>query len=57
MKNRKLFVQILAGIMAGVMILGLVMSIIPTHVHAAKSSSEIKEEINDLKDEQMALWI
>lgn len=57
MKNRKLFVQILAAIMACVMILGLVLSIIPTQVHAAKSSSQIKEEINDLKDEQMALWI
>lgn len=57
MKNRKLLVQILAGIMAGVMILGLVMSIIPTQAFAAKSSSQIKEEINDLKDEQMALWI
>ena len=57
MKNRKIFVQILAGVMAAVMILGLVMSVIPTHVHAAKSSSQIKEEINNLKDEQMALWI
>ena len=57
MRNRKLFVQILAGIMAGVMLLGLVMSIIPTQVHAAKSSSQIKQEINNLKDEQMALWI
>ena len=57
MKNRKMFVQILAGIMAGIMVLGLVLSIIPAKAHAARSSSEIKEEINNLKDEQMALWI
>lgn len=57
MKNRKLFVQILSGIMAAVMLLGLVMSVLPAKVHAAKSSSELKSEINDLKDQQMALWI
>lgn len=57
MKNRKLFVQILSGIMAAVMLLGLVMSVLPAKVHAAKTSSELKSEINDLKDQQMALWI
>ena len=55
MKNRKLIVQVLAGVMAFVMVLGLVLSLLPSHVHAA-SSSEIKQQINSLKSEQQDLW-
>ena len=55
MKNRKLIVKVLAGIMAFVMILTLVLSILPSSVFAAKSSSQIREEINGLKSEQEAL--
>ena len=48
MKNRKRLVSILAGIMAAVMILSLLMSILPTRVWAA-SSSEIRKQINALQ--------
>ena len=51
MKNRKRFVSILAGIMAAVMLLSLILSLIPTHAHAA-SSSEIRKQINHLKEEK-----
>ena len=57
MKDPKLIIRILAGIMAFVMLLGLILSIIPTSVFAAKSSSEIREEIDALEDEQMDIWI
>ena len=47
MKRRKLLVSIIAGLLAALMIFGIIASIIPTHVHAEKSSSEIKEEIKE----------
>lgn len=56
MKNQKFWVSLLAGILAGVMILSLIFSIIPTNVYA-KSSSEIKKEIDELEDQQMDIWI
>ena len=52
MKNRKLWVSILAGLLAALMILGIVASAIPTYASAEKSSSEIKQEINDWKEKQ-----
>ena len=55
MRNRKLLVQILAGIMAFVMLMTLVLSIIPMNVFAAKSSSQIRQEINALKSEQSSI--
>ena len=51
MDKRKLIVSIIAGVMAAVMIFGLVAMAIPS-ANAAQSSSEIKEEINALKKEQ-----
>ena len=51
MNKRKLFVSILAGIMAAVMILSLILSIIPMPASAA-SSSEIKKQINQMKQQQ-----
>lgn len=51
MKNRKRLVAILAGIMAAVMILSLLMSILPTRVSAA-SSSEIRKQINALQEDR-----
>ncbi len=51
MKNRKRLVAILAGIMAAVMILSLLMSILPTRVSAA-SSSEIRKQINALQQDR-----
>ena len=54
MKNRKRLVSILAGIMAAIMILSLLFSILPTRVQAA-SSSEIRKQINQLKEDRKGL--
>ena len=51
MKKRKLWVSILAGLMAAIMLLSLVLSLIPTSVSAA-SSSEIRKQLNKLKEEK-----
>nr|MBQ8243626.1 peptidoglycan DD-metalloendopeptidase family protein [Oscillospiraceae bacterium] len=51
MNNRKRFVSILAGIMAAIMLLTLVLGLIPTRASAA-SSSEIRKQINQLKKEK-----
>lgn len=55
MKNRKLMVQVLAGVMALVLVLGLLLNLLPTNVSAA-SSSEIKAQISSLKSEQQEIW-
>ena len=47
LKDRKFWVSLLAGIMAAVMILGLIVGILP-HASAA-SSSEIKNQIEELE--------
>lgn len=52
MKKRKLAVAILAGLMAFIMILSLILSLIPTNVFAARSSSEIRQQINALQSER-----
>lgn len=54
MKNRKRFVSILAGIMAAVMILTLLLSLLPTRA-AAASSSEIRRQINQLREDKKDL--
>ena len=51
MKNRKRMVSILAGIMAFVMLLTLILGLLPTPANAA-SSSEIRKQINQLKKEK-----
>lgn len=51
MKNRKRLISILAGIMAAIMILTLILSILPTHASAA-SSSEIRKQINNLQQDR-----
>ena len=51
MKNRKRLVSILAGIMAAVMLLTLILSLLPVPASAA-SSSEIRKQINQLKKEK-----
>ncbi len=51
MKNRKRLVSILAGAMAAIMILSLLLSLLPTRADAS-SSSEIRNQINQLKDEK-----
>ena len=50
MDKRRLIISIIAGLLAALMIFGIVASIIS--VDAAKSSSQIKEEINDLKSDK-----
>ena len=55
MNNHKKFVSIMAGILAGVMLLSLIMGVLPAVVGAAESSSEIREQINDLKAQQAEL--
>ena len=51
MDKRKLFISILAGLLAALMIFGIIASAIP-QASAAKSSSQIKNEINDLKSDK-----
>jgi hypothetical protein len=48
MKNRKFWVSVMAGILAGVMILSLIFSILPMPVDA-KTSDEIRDEIDQLE--------
>jgi len=54
MKNRKLWVSILAGLLALVMILGLFVSVIPTYV-SAESSAEIQKRLEALEEEKDAI--
>lgn len=51
MHKRNKWVSFLAGLMAAVMLLSLILSLIPTKAHAA-SSSEIKKQIEELKDQK-----
>lgn len=51
MKNKKFWISLLAGIMAGVMILTLLLQLIPTPA-SALSSSEIQNQIKDLEKDQ-----
>lgn len=48
MNKRKKLISILAGVMAAIMILTLILSVLPTRV-AAASSSEIRNQINNLQ--------
>lgn len=54
MKNRKRWVSILAGIMAGLLLLTLVLGLLPTPA-SAMSSSEIRAQINALREEKKAI--
>ena len=54
MKNRKKMVSVLAGIMAAIMLLTLILGLLPTRARAA-SSSEIKKQIAQLKEEKEAI--
>ena len=51
MRNRKRMVSVLAGVMAFVMLLTLILGLLPTPASAA-SSSEIRKQINKLKEEK-----
>ena len=52
MKKRQLWISILAGFLAFLMIFGLVAGAVSSYATAEKSSSEIEEEIEALKKEQ-----
>ena len=54
MKNRKRMVSLMAGVMAAVMLLTLILGLLPVRASAA-SSSEIRKQINQLKEEKEAL--
>ena len=54
MKNKRLFASILAGFLAAVLLLSLILSLIPTKA-AAKSSSAIQQQINQLQQDQKEL--
>ena len=54
MKNKKFWVSLLALILVGSMILGLLIMIFPTRA-SAKSSSEIKNQIEQMEKENQAL--
>ena len=51
MNKNKRFVSIMAGLMAAVMLLTLIVGLIPTRA-SAQSSSEIRNQINDLKQQK-----
>ncbi len=52
MRNRKLWVSILAGFLAFVLVFGLVAGVLPSLVGAAKSSGEIKSQLDALKEDK-----
>ena len=54
MRKRKLWVSIIAGLLALLMVLGIVASAIPTYV-SAESSAEIKKRIEALKEDKKAV--
>lgn len=54
MKNKKLWVSLLAGLMAGIMILTLLLQLFPVKAQAA-TSSEIKNQIDKMEEDQEAL--
>lgn len=51
MKNRKFWVSLLAGLLAALMVFGIIASALPTHVSAAKTSTEIQQEIDKMKEQ------
>lgn len=54
MKNRKRFVSIMAGVLAAIMLLSLIVGLLPSRAHAL-SSSEIRDQINALEEKQDAI--
>ena len=54
-KTQRIVVSILAGFLAVVMLLSLILSILPVRAAATKSSSEIQEQIDALEEKQAQL--
>ena len=55
MRNKKFWMSLIAGLMAVIMLLGLILSILPHKVSAAQSSSEIKNQIAEMEKENEAV--
>ena len=53
MKNKKLWVSILAGLLAAIMVISLIAGILPAA--SAKSLSEYQQDLKDLKDQRKEL--
>lgn len=51
MKTRKFWVGLLAGLLAAVMVFGLIAGSLANYVSAEKSSAEIQQEINQMKEQ------
>lgn len=51
MNNKKLWVSLVAGILAAIMILSLILGLLPQSASATQSSSEIKEQIEQMEKE------
>ena len=51
MKNKKLLMRIMAGFLAAILLLGLMAMVFPTYA-SAKSSSVLKGELNELKEQK-----
>ena len=51
MKRKKLWVSLLAGLMALLMVFGIIAGILPTYASAEKSSAELKQELNQMQQE------
>ena len=54
MGKRKQWVSILAGVLALIMTLSVIVGVLPTHAHAA-SASEIESQLNELKSQKEEL--
>ena len=54
MRNKKFWTSLIAGLMAALMLLGLIASVLPTRARAA-SSGEIREQINALEEQEAEL--
>ena len=52
MKRRKFLTAILAGLLAALMLFGIIAGALPTYVGAEKSSAQIKQEIEEWKKKQ-----
>ena len=51
MKNKKFWISLVAGAMAAIMLLSLVLSLLPTLASAAQTSDEIKNQIQQMEKE------
>ncbi len=55
MRKKKLWISVLAALMAGLMLLSLVVGILPQQAHGEVTSNELKEQLNALQKEKDAI--